>query len=99
MCSSDLPFSRIPLHGEETDDETTYVLETDLLIARARGEVEAPLGRFAMGSDVLAGTLTATIPGALFVPRFDVLIRPSGAVAQGAPAPAREPAGEAVPAA
>lgn len=56
----DPPFSRIPLHGEETDDETTYVLKTDLLIARARGEVEAPLGRFARALLILPDTVSAS---------------------------------------
>ena len=56
----DPPFSRIPLRGEETDDETTYVLKTDLLIARARGEVDAPLHSFARELLILPDTVSAS---------------------------------------
>jgi hypothetical protein len=45
---------------------------------------------------VLAGALTATIPGALVLPSFDVLIRRLVPL-RTAPAPAREPPGEPVP--
>ncbi|NBB71580.1 MAG: DUF21 domain-containing protein [Alphaproteobacteria bacterium] len=54
------PFSRIPLRGEGTDEETTYVLRADLLVARAEGELDAPLARFARELLIIPDTVSAS---------------------------------------
>lgn len=40
------PFSRIPIHGEDQDDVTGYVLKMDLLVAQARDEFDRKLSEF-----------------------------------------------------
>jgi hypothetical protein len=80
----DPPCSRIPLNGEATDDRTTHVLDNDLSIGRARGEVGAPLGRPAIGS------------GALFIAPFYVRSRRRVPL-RSAATPTREPPGEPAP--
>jgi CBS domain containing-hemolysin-like protein len=54
------PFSRIPVRSEGTDEETTYVLRADLLVAQAKGDLDAPLARFARELLILPDTVSAS---------------------------------------
>ena len=40
------PFSRIPVHGDQQDDVSGYVLKTDLLVAQARDQFHRTLSEF-----------------------------------------------------
>lgn len=40
------PFSRIPIHSDDQDDVTGYVLKMDLLVAQARDEFDRKLSEF-----------------------------------------------------
>ena len=52
------PFSRIPLHATDGDSLQHYVLNSDILLAAARGETEEKLDRFARTILVVPETLS-----------------------------------------
>ena len=54
------PFSRIPIQDSSADDISTYVLKTDLLIAQAKDEFEAPLSTFKRKFLILPDVVTAS---------------------------------------
>jgi CBS domain containing-hemolysin-like protein len=44
--NTDIPFSRIPIYGENQDDVTGFVLRNDILLAESRGRHDAKLHEF-----------------------------------------------------
>ena len=43
---SDTPFSRIPIYDDSSDDIEGFVLQSDLLVAQAKGETTMPLKKY-----------------------------------------------------
>jgi len=60
---NETPFTRIPLHRERPEDIIGFVMRSDLLLAKARGENEVTIQNFKR--DIVAIPETTTLPRAL----------------------------------
>ena len=63
-----MPFSRIPVWGDDPDDVVGFVLRADLMLAQARGQGERTLGEFLRDLPALPETLSLAAA-------FDELVR------------------------
>ncbi|WP_339614873.1 hemolysin family protein [uncultured Gilvimarinus sp.] len=57
---SSIPFSRIPIFADDSDNITGVVLLSDLLLAQARGEEQAPIVNYRRELPVLLGAMPLT---------------------------------------
>lgn len=57
----DLPFSRLPLFSRTMDDITSFVLKSDLLLAKAQGQDQVPLSRLKREMTPVTGEMSLTL--------------------------------------